>query len=91
MQKQRWRRRRHFGDTGHLWKQHLARVQSWPDTVNRFRFIVRLPLLGRTLIRSGGNLRWQVNADEADRLFGEIDAAVRDRVEQFRARTHIEA
>ena len=30
------------------------------SSVNRFRFIVRLPLLGRTLNLSGGNLQWQV-------------------------------
>ena len=31
------------------------------SSVNRFLFIVRLPLSGRTLNLSGGNLQWQVS------------------------------
>ena len=34
------------------------------SSVNRFLFIVRLHLLGRTLNLSGGNLQWQVSGSE---------------------------
>lgn len=41
------------------------RIPMICSSVNRFLFIVRLHLLGRTLNLSGGNLQWQVTASPA--------------------------